>query len=209
MEQDSDPPVLGTSDLGPRPIHHRYGDPVDLVWTETAAALGMRVVRSDAVFASWDGVDTLTLATPAGFDPDDSIAQLVLHEICHGLVEGPEGWSKADWGLENTDERDLVREHACHRLQAALTGAHGLRSFFAVTTLYRPYYDALPDDPLASGEDPAIALAQAAMIRARAPEIWAPLQRALEATAAVARAVAPFARPPSLWRTAVSGPPCS
>jgi hypothetical protein len=205
--QSSGAEALGFSELGPRPVRHRYEDPTDRIWLATAAALGMTVRRTDAVFASWDGASVLQLSTVEGFDPDDSLAQLILHEICHALVEAPQGWSKPDWGLENIDERDLVREHACHRLQAALADAHGLRLFFAVTTLHRPYYDALPAQPLAPGPDPAIPLARAAMERARAPAVWEPLQRALEATAQVAAAVAPFVEPASLWST-VGEPVC-
>jgi hypothetical protein len=199
--------VLGFSELGPRPVRHRYEDPTDRVWLATAQALGMTVQRSPEVFASWDGEAVLRLSTQDGFDPDDSLAQLIFHEICHALVEAPEGWSRPDWGLENIDGRDVVREHACHRLQAALADAHGLRLFFAVTTLHRPYYDALPAQPLAPGPDPAIVLAQAAMERAREPAIWGPLQRALAATAQIGAAVAAFVEPTSLWST-VGKPEC-
>ncbi len=194
-------PTFGVSDLGPRPIHHRYADPVDLIWLHAAARLGMRVERSDAVFASWNGRDTLTLGTAASFDADDSLAQLILHEICHGLVEGTQGWSRPDWGLENTDERDLVREHACHRLQAALAGHAGLRSFFAVTTLYRPYYDALPVDPLTGTADPAVSIARTAWARSQQAPFEPVLSEALASTAAVARAVRSAAPVDTLWAT--------
>src|SRR5690606_17075777 len=113
------------------------------------------VERADDVYASWDGVDTLTLAKPEHFDADDSLGQMIFHEICHALVAG-ERRSQVDWGLDNDDEGDLVFEHATHRLQAALSTPHGLREFMAVTTNWRPYWDALPRDPLANGDDPAI-----------------------------------------------------
>ncbi|HMV70142.1 MAG TPA: hypothetical protein PKA64_25095, partial [Myxococcota bacterium] len=123
----------------------RYGDPLDVVWLGAAAALGMRVERSDACYASWDGQRTLTLCTPASFDADDSVAQLVLHELCHALVQGPSGRRRVDWGLDNTDDdAAAVEEHACHRLQAALLDRYGLRRVLAVTTSWRPYWDALP-----------------------------------------------------------------
>lgn len=149
----------------PRP--GRYADPLDLIWLSTARKLGLTVVRSGEVFASWDGVSTLTLARHEDFDPDDSLTQLILHEICHALVEGPEALGRPDWGLCNHTEKDLVREHACHRLQAALLQKHQLRQVFGPTTEHRPYYDALPADPLADGPegapvDSALAPARAA-----------------------------------------------
>ena len=185
-----------------RQISSRYEDPLDLVWVATAARLGLRVERSAEVYASTDGRGTLQLARPEDMDPDDCLAQMILHELCHALVEGPDAEGRPDWGLSNRDDRDLVREHACHRLQAALADGHGLRTFLAVTTDHRAYYDALPADPLADDGDPAVAPARAGWERARSGP-WAPvLEAALTATAAVARGVAPFAGDDSLWSTA-------
>ena len=104
----------------PRQIDAWYEDPLSLIWRSCAQGLGWRVERSAEVYASWDGRGTLRISDQAGMDPDDSVAQLILHEICHALVEGPAGLALPDWGLENVDSRDLVREFACHRLQAAL-----------------------------------------------------------------------------------------
>ncbi len=176
-----------------------YQDPLDLVWLATAARLNMRVERSAEVFASWDGVGTLTLSTPEHLDPDDCLAQMILHEICHALVQGPENLTRPDWGLDNFDDRDLVREHACHRLQAALLQPHGLRAMLTPTTVHRPYYESLPADPLADADDPAVAPAREGF--ARAFEVpWAePLVAALTATAVIAAVVEPFAAPPSIW----------
>lgn len=186
---------------GDRPILSTYSDPVDLIWVATARSLGITIRRSDTVFASWDGAGGLTLSTPAGFDPDDCVAQLVLHELCHALVEGPDAWALPDWGLENTDARDLSHEHAAQRLQGRLSAPHGLRGILAPTTKWRDYYDALPDDPLQGpDDDPAVPLAQAAWERARHPRWWVPLQKALVATAAIARATADFADEGALWK---------
>ncbi|MEZ4268075.1 MAG: hypothetical protein R3F39_17050 [Myxococcota bacterium] len=146
----------------PRAVTARYDDPVDLIWLATAKALGIDVVRAPDAYASWDGRGTLTIATPAEMDPDDCLAQMIFHELCHALVEGPESLTRVDWGLENVDNRDAIREHATDRLQAALADRHGLRQFMAVTTDWRAYYDALPEDPLAPDNDPATPLAQAA-----------------------------------------------
>jgi hypothetical protein len=180
-----------------------YKDPADLIWLSTAARLGIQIRRSDETYASWDGARTLTLCTPAAFDPDDSLAQLILHELCHALVQGPAGRRRVDWGLDNVDDdAAAVEEHACHRLQAALLDRHGLREVLAVTTSWRSYWEALPEDPLGAGDDPAIARARAAWPDAvRGP--WAqPIEDALRATAALAAAVAPFAPPDSVWRRA-------
>jgi len=173
-------------------VPRRYIDPLDTIWLATAERCGLRIERSREVFASWDGQGTLRLADDSDFDPDDSLAQLIFHEICHALVEGPEGLSQRDWGLENLDHRDVSREHACHRVQATLAQRHGLRAFFTVTTEWRPYYLALPDDPLADGDDPAIPAARDAHRRAVEGPWAAPLEEALTATAAIHRVVRPF-----------------
>jgi len=192
-----------------RPIDANYRDPLELIWLTCAERLGMTIARSGEVFASWNGADTLTLSDYAGFDPDDSLAQLIFHEICHALIEAPAGLRKPDWGLENIDDRHLTREHGCHRLQAALAGRYGLRTFFAVTTDHRPYYDALPPDPLAPCDDPALALALAAWPAATRGDWSGPLHDALKATAAMAAAVAPAAGPESLWSRATPLHPLS
>ena len=43
-------------------------------------------------------------------DEDDSLAQIVLHELCHALVEGPESLTKEDWGLAGCGARDQSPE---------------------------------------------------------------------------------------------------
>jgi hypothetical protein len=184
----------------PREPSHVYADPVDEIWLATARKLGLRVQRSDAAYASYDGQAELVIARTEHFDPDDSLAQMIFHELCHALVAGPEAMRRVDWGLGNTDDRDLVSEHACHRLQAALSDRHGLRALMAVTTDHRPYWDGLPSDPLAPGDDPAIELAQTAWQRARSGPWGEALQAALAATARVADAVRPFAASGSLWQ---------
>ncbi len=183
----------------PRAVTARYDDPVDLLWLATAASLGIHVVRAPDAYASWDGRGTLTIATPAELDADDCLAQMIFHELCHALVEGPEALTRVDWGLENVDDRDAVREYATLRLQAALADRHGLRQLMAATTDWRAYYDALPEDPLAPDDDPATPLAQAAYTAATTGP-WSPaLEAALQATAAIAQATHPFAPPDSLW----------
>jgi hypothetical protein len=172
--------------MASRSIEARYDDPLDLIWLACARALGIRVERSDEVYASFDGKATLTLSTREHFDADDSLAQLIFHELCHALVAGPTRMRRSDWGMENVDERDLLAEHACHRLQAALADRYGLRALFAVTTDHRVYWDALPIDPLALGEDPAIWLARDAWQRALYGPWAEALARALGDSARIA-----------------------
>ena len=189
-----------------REIRFQYSDPVDLIWLTTAHRLGIRVERSDEVFASWDGRGTLYLGSARDLDPDDCLAQMIFHELCHALVQGPESVHQLDWGLHNQDARDLTREHACNRLQAALAAPHGLRELLAVTTSWRSYYDALPDDPLAEDGDPAAALARTGWTRAMTGPWATHIAQALEATALVARATQPFSSPDSIWQIAGAAP---
>ena len=192
----------------PRTVMHRYEDPLSLIWRAAAAELGWQVARSAEVYASWDGRGTLTLSEPAGLDADDSLGQLIFHEMCHAMVEGEAALALPDFGLENIDDRHLVREHATHRLQATLADRVGLRRFFAVTTDWRPYYEALGPDPMADLDDPATPLARAGLARADA-EPWAgPLRRALERTAALARLVRPLCAPDHLWALDAEPGPC-
>jgi len=183
-----------------RQIVHTYEDPLDLIWLHAAQQMGMTVVRDDSVFASWDGHGTLTIGTQETLDPDDSLAQMILHETCHALVEGPEAFHKPDWGLDITDRSQLVHEHACLRLQAALAGSYGLRMFFASTTNARKYYDALPDDPL-SGDEPATLMARDGFDRATVGPWSSILSDAMNRTLAVGQLIEGMAPSSSLWQT--------
>lgn len=185
----------------PRTPSHRYCDPLELIWLNAAGALGWRIVRRRDAYASWDGGGNLTLAPADELDADDSVAQMILHEICHALIAGPRGLKLLDWGLDNTSDRDEVQEHAANRLQAALAQPYGLRAFFAVTTEFRSYYDKLPSDPLADGDDPAIVLAQTGMFRSRSEPYHSALQAGLSRTAEMASLVRSVAASDSLWHT--------
>lgn len=179
-----------------RRVSRRYDDPLDRVWLTAAERVGLRVRRSPDAFASTDGRGGLIIGSVETLDPDDCLAQMIFHELCHSLVQGPESFERPDWGLDNESERDLVREHACLRLQAFLSRRHGLRAVLAPTTDHRAFYDALGVDPLA-GEDASVPLARAGVARAER-DPWSPhLAEALEATAAIARvAAAHLPRPP-------------
>ena len=155
---------------------------IEAIWIAAAAAIGWRVDRGSSAYASSDGHGTILIGVDESLDADDAVAQLVFHELCHGLVEGPERWSHPDWGLSNTDDRDVVREHACLRVQVHLTEPHGLRELMTPTTEYRAYHDALVGDPLVSASDPAASIARVAVNR-RESVVWIEsLGRALAAT---------------------------
>lgn len=185
----------------PRAVLHRYDDPVDTLWEALLAELGFDLRRDDAAYASFDGLRTLSIATPAALDADDCLAQMVLHELCHALVAGDRGRDRPDWGLDNTSAKDLIEEHATHRLQAALADRYGLRGLLAVTTDWRPYWDALPADPLADDEADAAAIERArrAAMTGRRWGWLAPIDRALARTALIGDATRDLAAADSLW----------
>lgn len=188
-----------------RKLQHTYLDPLDAIWLTVANRIGFRVERSPEVFASTDGKGIMTIGAPSTLDPDDCLAQMILHELCHSLIEGEGSIGVPDFGLDNESERDVVREHACLRLQAWLTGKYGLRGALAPTTDFRTYYDELPEDPFADEGNPATGAAKLGASRSeKAP--WAPhLREGLEATAKileVARrfeAADPDAPNPPIW----------
>jgi hypothetical protein len=177
--------------LGSRVVTHPYEDPLDRIWLGCAERIGLRIARTPDAFATTDGRGTLLLATDEHLDRDDCLAQMIFHELCHSLVEGPASLERADWGLDNQTGADDVREHACLRLQALLLRPRGLRRALGPTTDFRAFYDALPADPL-EGSDASIVLARAASVRVSARP-WAPhLEEALDATAAIARTIAAY-----------------
>jgi len=155
---------------------------IERIWISAAGRLGLRVVRNPAAFASYDGAGTLTIANDEALDADDSVAQLVFHELCHGLVQGPESGAQPDWGLSNQDAQDVWREHACLRLHVYLAGPFGLREMMAPTTEYRAYHDALGGDPFRPLDDPAAVLARSAIERVASREWLTVLRAALQAT---------------------------
>lgn len=156
--------------------------PIEAIWIAAAADIGWTVVRTADAFATSDGRGTIAIGVEAVLDADDAVAQLVFHELCHGLVQGPERWSQPDWGLSNDEDRDVVAEHACLRVQIHLAARHGLRTAMAPTTEYRAYHDAVTGDPLEPASDPAARRAREALERAESEPWIATLERALRHT---------------------------
>jgi hypothetical protein len=175
-----------------RRITHRYVAPLDQLWIDCLGALGLTLKREAGAYATTDGKGTLTIAIDAELDPDDCLAQMIFHELCHAAVQGPESLKQRDWGLDNESDHDEVREHATLRVQAYLLRPLGLRTFLGPTTDFRAYYDALPEDPLA-GDDPAILLARIALGRMRRAPFSPAVGHALAATASMIEATAAFA----------------
>lgn len=187
-----------------RKIQKRYDDPVNLIWRHAARQMGMQIERSSEVNASWNGEGVLTIGTPDSLDADDCLAQMILHEACHALCEGPESLRLPDWGLESFDPSKKVHEHACLRLQAAFADRYGMRTFFAATTIFRKYYNQLPADPLAAGDDPAIDMARKAWNQATVGPWAQPIYDALRRTAIVLNALNGITDEYSLWHVPLS-----
>jgi hypothetical protein len=145
----------------------------------------------------------LEIAHEAELDEDDCLAQMIFHELCHSLVEGPDSFEKPDWGLDNQSDVDHGREHATLRVQALLAGRYGLRSVLAPTTDFRSFYDALGPDPLVPRLSKSSCAARLALRRAETNPWWPHLGKALEATAAIIKVAADWPAPsaaPSLYR---------
>jgi hypothetical protein len=197
----------------PRDVTHRYIDPMAQVWLTAARRIGLRVVRTSDAYAATDGSGVLAIGSDATLDADDSLAQMIFHELCHSLVEGEEAFARPDWGMNNTAPDHDWREHACLRVQWVLTGRHGLRTVFAPTTEFRAFWDRLSGDVLAERTDPSVQAAIAGLSRVGRPP-WAPtLESALAATAQIAEAAARFGESAvddqgqrSLWLEVVAPP---
>ena len=185
----------------PRTVKSFYQDPIEITWRYAARQCGIEVQRHPDVFAAWDGLSVLQIGTADTLDADDSLAQMILHELCHALVAGPDGFKQMDWGLDYDCPEHQVYERASLRLQAAFADEVGMRSFFASTTDFREYFDQLPADPLSkSGNDPAAALAREGMQHAERIGWLLPIRTALGRTAAIAEQIQTIADDGSLWK---------
>ncbi len=198
---------------------HYYDDPLSRVWIACAESVGFRIVRTPDAYASTDGRGTLLIAVDEMFDPDDSLAQMIFHELCHALVEGEDGERRADWGLGYAVGKNPWREHACLRLQAYLAGQVGLRDFFAPTTDFRvSFWATLTDDPFyappeAGGRrERSCVAARLGAWRASRPRWAAHLNQALAASAAIAAVTPRLTNSPQRINQAgaagVQGLPC-
>ena len=198
-----------------RPILSRYVDPVELIWLATAKRLGLTIRRSPTIFSATDGSGLLQLGARETLDEDDTLSQMVLHEICHWITNGLDTFTDRDWGFDLDGPLD-PREHAGLRLQAWATGRHGLRALLAPTSAFRDYYNRIPEDPFEPMDDSdwerdVVVLTRDAVQRAMGAPWTDPLEQALEATRQIGCFVNPFLTDyateisgdtlPSLWKT--------
>ena len=197
---------------------HRYIDPISQIWINCAARIGFEVVRTEQAYAYSNGQGRIFIGTDSELDPDDNLAQMILHELCHALIEGEEGEKKADWGLDNTRMGYPWREHACLRLQAWIADTVGLRGFLAPTTDFREsFYNKLLSDPFYASPDMggrqerSCVAARVGVWRSKQSRFYIPLNEALATTAHIAELVQ-LSEPaftesvtryelPSLWET--------
>jgi hypothetical protein len=181
---------------------------IEGIWRTAAGRVGFRIERTHHAYAS-SGNGVISIGADEVLDDDDALAQLVFHELCHAITEGPSGVCRPDWGLDNVPEH-IVREHACLRVQAAIAGRFGLREAMAPTTEYRGYHDALPAEPLATGTDAAIAIAAEAVARFDASSWRAPIEQALALTSSAIGRDAPREAPrhPVGFRLGRAGETC-
>jgi len=133
------------------------------LWISVAAEAGWQVIRTTDAYASSDGAGKIFVGVDDVLDRDDAPAQLIFHELCHALTQGPSSWCQPDWGLSNTDARDVTAEHACLCVQVLLTTPFGLRDAMAPTTEYRAYHDALDVQALSASADAAALRAREAL----------------------------------------------
>lgn len=174
---------------------------IEAIWIAAVREMGWELTRTSEAYATNTGAGRISIGTDEILDDDDALAQLVFHELCHALVQGPPSWAQPDWGLSNADDRDVVFEHACLCLQVALATPHGLREAMAPTTEHRAYHDALPVDPLASADTPAVIRARAALASSENAPLRAALNGALARTRAMlARDVQATAATPEVQR---------
>lgn len=213
-----------------RPIRFNYSDPLEIIWIHLAQQLGFEVVRDADVFASYDGDAVLRIGTPETLDPDDSLGQMILHELCHALVEGPSAMQTPDWGLDFDNPLHRPHEFATLRLQAAFADQARMRIFFASTTDFRWYFDLLPDDslhtqisgqqisriceigdfdlssvdfaPIAADDQTAIQMAKQAWVTAEEQAWRGPILDAMTRTATLAKTIHEIVPDDSLWKLA-------
>lgn len=118
-------------------------------WLALLTAFDGRIERRDDCFVAWlADTRTLVVGTDRELDADDTLAQIVLHELCHFLCEGLTSDREDDWGLNNMTDDDLPNEYAALRLQAKLLETPVLRTYLQPTTDHRWFFEALGANPL-------------------------------------------------------------
>ncbi len=122
------------------PLSQAVRDELGGVWCRALEALGLRLRRGSDAFVSYDGRGTLWIAPDADLDPEDTLAQLIFHEVCHWAVEGEDAGQRVDWGFGPPSE-DTTPERRCLELQAGAARHFGLARLMRPTTEFAPWYD--------------------------------------------------------------------
>jgi hypothetical protein len=113
-----------------------------------AAEFGLRVERAAGSWVSYRAAQRAIVVAPdQELDPDDCLLQIVLHELCHWMVQGPAAVAYDDWGLDNQTADDEACEHAALMLQRTLLAPRALVDVLEPTTEFRAYYRELGFDP--------------------------------------------------------------
>ncbi len=155
---------------------------ISALWIAAAREIGFSVERTQDAYASTDGGGRLLIGVDPLLDENDSVAQLIFHELCHALVEGRSKWRLPDWGLDNANDRDAVAEQACLRLSAHLADLAGLRAAMKPTTEWADYYNRLGAMPLTDGLADDLAGACALAVAGAARDDAEPARTALQGT---------------------------
>lgn len=112
----------------------------DPLWVALLEQAGFRLARRSTSYVWYDGRGEVAIAPDEELDADDTLAQIILHEMIHLLVQGEEARSMPDWGLDNLTESDAYLEEAALVMQLRLLRQWGLEAVLVPTTDFRPYY---------------------------------------------------------------------
>ncbi len=152
---------------------------LDPYWLSLMSQFGFKVVRAANGWVTYDGSGTIAVVPNNELDPDDTLAQILLHELIHHFVQGQSSYDSPDWGLDNTTEKHVVNEHAALLMQAALLDIYGLRNILIPTTDFRSFYEHIPLPAPASTESEAQRMASRGLNRLMNHPAYASLNREL------------------------------
>jgi hypothetical protein len=152
---------------------------LDREFVAVARVFGFELLREAGAYVSYQGDSVIRVAPYEDLDPDDTLGQMVVHELCHYFVEGPQSREQWDWGLCNDGEEDEPAELAAIRVQAALLEDFGLRAALGPTTDFRFEYDLLASPLEDSDEQEVVARARMGLARLRAHDGFSALSEVL------------------------------
>lgn len=113
---------------------------LDEVWAGLLRAADFSLVRRSTSYVWYDGAGEIAIAPDEELDADDTLAQIILHELVHFLVQGEGSRHAPDWGLDNLSDRDAYLEEAALVMQLRLLTAWQLEQVLVPTTDFRSYY---------------------------------------------------------------------